>query len=513
MYKALLICTLVLTFTFVACSEKTPPDPMDVVVARVGERQITVRDFKRNYEFGPPHLKREPDRKRSYLDFMIKELVLAQQGYRLHLDESERVRSLENELRQELLIEALFDNEVKSKISVSDDEIHDAISKSKVQWKMRFWYEPDLEHARHVCQAMREEGYARVVENILRSNPEIKVDPKYFESKYMTWLEVEPVVLEAIKDLPIGEISDPVKINGGYYLFQVVDIRRGALTDYEYKERAESFRQILFYRKLNDEAINYVSAMMTPKNVVTKGTAFKKLSVAFQYWQKKKDKKEFLQAVLSAGADDEPLYDLQKNLQQTLVSFDDKHWTIRDYLASFDPKSINTKPGKAAVDIRPLLSDNIAVTVRNDYMIQEAKIKNLDESPAVIYELQHWKDKWVYEETRHYYTQDLKIDEMQARLFFEENPDRFKIRWDDEPKFEDNINLAKRLAYIEMARSRLDQEVDRLTGSDMPVIINQAVLDSIETVDFKSSRWASLQVFKRSNNRLAFPAADPAWGF
>jgi hypothetical protein len=38
-------------------------------------------------------------------------------------------------------------------------------------------------------------------------------------------------------------------------------------------------------------------------------------------------------------------------------------------------------------------------------------------------------------------------------------------------------------------------------------------LDTITTIEFQKSRWAGLQVFKRSNNRLAFPVVDPAWGF
>jgi hypothetical protein len=270
MPRIFIIFISIFLFSIYACREKKTPDPEDVVVARVGDQDITVRDFRRNYEFGLPHLKKEPDRKRSYLDYMIKEKVLAQQGYRLNLDKSDRVRKLEQEMLNDLLIEALFENEVKNKINITTDDIREAINKSKVQWKMRFWYEPDLEYAERVCQAMREQGYAKVVENILRSNPEIKIEPEYFESKYLTWLEVEPVVMEAIKDLPAGDISDPVKINEGYFIFQIVDIRRGALRDYDYQERAESFRQILFYRKLNREAIKYVSAFMTPKNVVTK---------------------------------------------------------------------------------------------------------------------------------------------------------------------------------------------------------------------------------------------------
>jgi hypothetical protein len=379
---------------------------------------------------------------------------------------------------------------------------------------MRFWYEPDLEYAESVAKAMRELGYSEVVENILRNNPEIKIKPENFETKYLTWLEVNPIILDAIKDLPLGEISDPLKLDNGYFIFQVVDIQRQPVTEYIYQERSESIRQTLFYRKLNKEAISYVSGLMTPKNVVTKGESFRLLSNALKKWQssKKGKKQNFLQSVLSAKENDEVLYKLKNNLEQPLVTFEDRHWTIREFLNRFDPRSIKTNRDNKNKDIRPLLKDKIGLEVRDEFMIREAKKRNLQNSPKVIEELQRWKDKWVYEETRSYHIRDLKIDENRAREYFENNKDKFKIRWDDQPQFENNIFQAKRFAYIQKARNRLTEIVDTLANQKYPIFVNQAVLDTIQTIDSKKSRWSSLQVFKRGTNRLANPMVDPAWG-
>lgn len=513
MFRISLIVIGILFFYILSCSRKTATDPEDAIVAKVGDKVITVGDFRKNYEFGLPHLKMDPDRKRSYLDFMIKELVLAQQGYKLNLDKTERVRNLEKDLYNELLVEALFEYEVKNKIEVSNEEIRESINKSKVQWKMRYWFEPTLEYAQRVCRAMREHGYADVVQNILRSNPEVKFKPEDFESRYLTWLEVKPALLEAIKDLPFGEISDPVEMNGGYFIIQIVDIRREPLREYDYQERAETFRQILFYRKLNEETTKYVSNFMTPKQVVTKGDAFRKLANAFSQWREKGGKEDFRQSVLSAQKSDGRLYELKSALEQTLVTFQDGRWTIKEFLDRFEPKSVKANKDNEIANLRSALSREIAIQVRNDYMIKEAIKNNLHESPHVLKELQMWKDKWVYEETRNNYTNDLKIDEKKAREYFNRYKDRFKIRWDDTPKFEENMNHAKRLAYIKLARTRLTQKADSLANSDFPIFVNEAVLDTITTIEFEKSRWASLQVFKRSSNRLAVPIVDPAWGF
>jgi hypothetical protein len=151
--------------------------------------------------------------------------------------------------------------------------------------------------------------------------------------------------------------------------------------------------------------------------------------------------------------------------------------------------------------------------VRDNFMINEARKMDLHKSPQVLNELKMWKDKWVYQEVRRHYTHDLKITEKQTREYFDKYKDKFKIRWDDQPEFDHYHNQSKRLAYIEKVRNLLSQKVDSLENATFPIFINQAVLDTITTIEFQKSPWASLQVFKRSSNRLACPIVDPAWGF
>jgi len=503
---------LLSTVLFIGCHHKKP-DPEEVVVAKIGDEIITARDFRRNYEFGFAHLKREPDRKRSYLDYMIKEKVLSLEGYKLCLDKSPRVKKLENQLLKELLVEELFNQDVKSKIKVTPHEVKEAITKSKVSWKLRYWMEPYPDYAERVCQAMRQRGYSAVVDEILKSNPEVHLKPKDFETNYLTYLDVSDELLDAIKNLPIGAISDPIEMNGVYYIFQVTDIRREPIRDYDYKNKYESFRQILFYRKLKKAAGKYVSSFMTPKNVVTKGEAFRTLASALEEWLKEHpdEPDSFMVAVSQAEDSNSSLAKLKANLNETLVTFKGGSWSIKDFLQQFDPGTVKLK-NDDRTRFRSKLNQQIALTVRDYFFVKEAKKRGLEKSPNVQRQLKEWRDKWVYEEARHVFTKSLHITDKEAKEYFEKYKDRYKIRWTDNPKFEEFKTAAKRNAYIQRAKSLLSQKVDSLYTT-FPVVINQAVLDTITTIEFQKSRWATLQVFKGSSNRLAVPIVDPAWGF
>lgn len=484
-----------------------------VVLAQVGDKIITVDDFRYNYEFGFPHLKKGPDRKRSYLEYMIKEKILACAGYRLGLNEADRVQRLEKELLEELLVEEFFKSEVHNKIRITDDEVHDAITKSKVKWKLRYWVEPNFDYANRIYQAMRKHGYSAVVDEILSSNPDGILKSEDFETDYLTFLDVPLELLAAIKDLPLGEISDPIEMNEMYFIFQIVDIRRESLLEDEYQTQADRYRNILFYRKVKNEAQSFVVDFMTPKNVVTNGNAFRKLADALYEWQNNDEKstKEFIEVIQSTNDVESAIFHLKQYFSKTLVVFEGGQWTISDFLTRFDTSSIKAD-SKSKNEFRAELNQAIAIKVRNYFFIIEALARKFDQNSSVQDQLQKWRDKWVYKETKSHYILHLKITENHAREYFLRNKDKYKIRWEDNPTFEKFALQAKRDAYIDSAQVILTHNIDSLRAV-FPVIINQGILDTIEVLDSQKSRWISVQVFKQSSNRMSQPIVDPAWGF
>lgn len=496
-----------------SCTHHSAKDRESLVLAQVGNQKITVHDFRLNYEFGFPHLKKAPDRKRSYLNYMIKEKILSLAGYQMGLDKNERVQKLEKELLNELLIEELFRTEVDDKIKITPKEIHDAINKSKISWKLRYWVDSNFENASRVGQAMRQSGYSTVVQDILRNNPEVKLSPKDFETKYLTWLEVSPELLNSIKNLKVGEISDPVKLDGAYFIFQIVDIRRKGILEKEYLDKTASIKKVLFYRKSMKESLKYISDFMTPKNVVTKGGAFFDLTDALLDWRKLKEEKQtdFLQAVESADTTHPYLFKLKNKLSETLVTFKGGRWTIKDFLDRFDPKKVR----KDSIDpdkYRKEINQQIALCIRNYFLLQKAKADNLIKSPEIQKQLHGWQDKWVYQETKNYFTRDITVTKIQAKKYFERFKDRYKIGKNDRPTFAAFRNQAIRDAYFQKEEALLNSKIDSLKMF-YPVKINESILDTVNTNDSKKSRWMSLQVFKRNSNRQAVPVVDPAWGF
>ena len=480
---------LILVFQVCMGCNRKQIDSKPDIVAQVGDRTITAREFQLNYEFGFSQLKKTPDRKLSYLECMINEALLSMEGYRLGLDKTERVQDLEARLLEELLVEELLRTQVSETITVSYEEIRDAITRSKVRWKLRYWVELDFDIANRVYQKMQRQGYANVVQKLL-TNDEVRRDPKDFETDYLTWLDVPPELLDAIKNLRIGEISNPIQLNHAYFLVQVIDIRTEAISEYDYQYAYVRFEKILFQRKLKKETARFISEFMTPKNVVVKGDAFRTLAKGLVEWHQQNDStRTFSEAIEKAGVAEPALQELNRHLRKALITFNGGLWSVNDFVSRIDPARLKTKSA-AKRPFREHLKREIALTVRNDLIAKEAASEGLHKSPAVQNQLRVWRDKWVYEEMR-----------------------RFCLtRNDVDPPLMELANLAKPDAYLAQTQSLLEQKIKLLKKMNT-VRINKTVLDTISVIDFKKSRWANVFLLKNSSRRMAIPTVDPAWSF
>ena len=484
----------------VSCDSNNSSSREDIVVATIGSEQITVADFRRNYEFGMPHLKREPNRKLSYLNYMINEKILSLEGYKRGFETTKRVKKLEKKLLDELLVEELFIKNVNSKIVIPPEEVKEAILKSQVSWKMNFWFEKSEEQAYFIKDEISKNGFENTLKTIFNHNPEVKLKSEDFVTDYITWLEIAPEIMNEIKDLAINEISEPIKLAHGYFVFQIKDIRREPISEYDIQDKYERFRQILYYKKLKEEASNYIVSVMGPKNVVTNGKTLFELTKAYLDWKKNSSERNFQNFILENNSN---------ILSKKLVTFNQEVWKVSDFIDKFDPQKIDTSSSNVK-KIGSEISQQIALQVRDYNLIKLALDSDLDKEENVQKQLGIWRDKWVYDETRKYYLKDIILSDDETKNYFEKNITSFQINVNDPPKYEEFKNTAKKFAYIHRAGNLLKKNIDSLK-IEYSVSINNAVLDTIQTIDSKKSRWQSLQVFKRSSNRLAFPIVDPAW--
>ncbi|MEO8233627.1 MAG: peptidylprolyl isomerase [Ignavibacteriota bacterium] len=504
-----IIVFFILFFMIKTCSRQESEFDSDTI-AYVGGRKISIKDFQVNYELGFTFLKKKNDSKYSYLDYMINEVLLMQEGYRLGFNKSERVKIQEDQLLKALLIEEFFKKKVDNNITITDEEIKAAITKSTVKWKLKYWIESNSGQAFEIYNSMRESGYTKVVQKMLVNNYEEKRSLKDLETGYLTWLDIPPELLEQIKNLGIGEISKPIALEGVYFILQITNITRSGISEYDYQNTYNRFKQILFSRKQKERTAKFVAEFMNPKNVIAKGDEFKILVGALTEWKQQSSSSDnFLERVLKATRNEPALMELKNNLEKPFITFDHEVWTVKEFLNRFDPHFIKDKPSYKQL-FQKQLKHQLAITIRNYFFVKEAINLGLDKSEEVVNQLKAWSDKWVYEETRHFYTMNIKINNSKARKYFDDHVNHYVSEHGKQPEFNEVLDKVKRDAYLEQAKRLLEGKIEQIKKNTV-VRINKAVLDSITVSDSDKSTTIDVILLK-SSGKLAYPTVDPAWG-
>jgi len=487
---------LLLLLLLAACSEKSNKPP---VVARVGDTEITIDEFKRNYEFGFANLKQGQNPKATYLTHMIDERLLTLEGYAQNLDQTKQVQTSRSSLMSELLIEALILQEVRSKIKIPETEIRREISEQAVSFKFRYYLAASAEEASAISARMKKDGFSSV--DPTGSGGDFPGISKIFRSEYVNKQDVPEVVFAAIRDLPIGEISNPVELDGQFAIIQMLDIRRQALLEGDFKSRAASVEQQLFYKALDTGIAQYLDRLLTPKQIVTSGPVFGMLARAVLEWQEKVPQLSLPNAVQSATEQFPGLHNLAKNLDQPLTNWQGGQMTVAEFLPIFNPSYLKNEI-RTRQDFLLAMNEAVQFSLRDYFLDQEARHQNLKLPQDLQDELEAWTDKWVYHRLR---SQVLKTSKGNAESQNDEAMGQISAT--------DSLSVsANKTGNLRIqAGQRIDSLLTKLHQKYKVHVFHQ-VLDTLQVDQSAKTRGITIQVFKSGSNRQAWPVTDPLLG-
>jgi len=438
-------------------------NPKDYV-ARIGNSYISVKEFQLNYEFGFPNLKigsTKEERINSYLQFFIYEKLFAEESKENNLRDSSSFKYSYDKIKNDLLLQCFIENEIKEKIEISEEEIRDHINKSKTEFQLSIWPEQNLHDALFVKNEIDKYGIDATIKLIKNENPSSYISKQALETDYKEWWEIPSVIFEQIKNLSIGEISNPIKFNDIYYLVIVNDIRRTSITKNEYLDKSNTHKKQLFSEKLESTLINFTDSLLTPKNIRTKKENFKLFADEVYNWMKSGNRKsESLETFISKNNTENDL------LESNLVKYNNGVINIAEILNVFRVDQINNDFLDENNKYR-YLNEILAISIRDYFILEEAEKKQYEKSEWYKNELRKWNDKincWAYQE-------HLKDSN---------------------------------------SKSSIVQEIKKLQKK-YSVKINNDLLSQIEINETEKSKNSYYQMYISGTNRLAEPIVDGSW--
>jgi hypothetical protein len=434
-------------------------------LARAGETVITAKEFLYGYEFGPAFVKRKPDSKKKYLDYLINEKLLANDGYKRGLQNNREFIEYYSAIKADLVSDELYKKEILKNVNVAESEIEKGAGQSLITLSVKWLYSPESEGIKEYQKKMREGiGFDSLFNGQI--NDAVFMDMRSMEIDRFSLGKKNPLLAGIIDSMKPGDVSLPVHTPDGWYIVKVDNLWRSVLPSESEMNKIEYDVRMALYKAKADSAAEVYSRALIAKNepVIKKKTLMALRSYIGKYALPEEKYKEWgLAEKLAALIDSLKLKDKEEAARLPLVEMKSGVITISDFLKWFSFRSENIKLDKNTLKSFSVSLENLVWRMlRDELFVKTAYAQKLDENKTVIEQSAWWKDKIMFAVVRDEIGRSVTVaDEIKTG-----KPEKEKKEEEFTKKMFHKINALKREAKVEideklLGRIKVDQENDQ----------------------------------------------------
>jgi len=300
-YKKFLMSMVVLSTTFVfflpinRAENSTTNVPDDLVIAKVGDKEIVFGDLNELIKMMPPSYQamfKTDDQVTKLLQRQIDNILFAQEARRLQLDQNPTVRYKIEEFTKGILTQALIDTHVNKSVTVTDGEIEEYYKKNQDEFQVPEKIKvshiliavapdaPENEKKEKKAQAEKILAKAKAGEDFSTLAKKYSEDTKtknkggvlgYF-SKGSKTPEMEKAAFNLKKD----EVSNLIPTQKGYQIIKRLDTKEAKTKSFE--EAKNRINNKLQQQKRNDAVEKLLEDLKAKTNVVIYDDAIKEIT-------------------------------------------------------------------------------------------------------------------------------------------------------------------------------------------------------------------------------------------
>lgn len=271
---------ILLSIVLNGCESK--PAGQNKILATVGNKFITLSDFKQKLSKLPSYYKEMAEKnKKTLFDDMIVESLFLEDAIRKGIDKDKEVRDILNEARKKIIIAKFVKTEVDDKIMVSEEEMRKYYEEQKDKFK-----KPEMWRASHILVAS--EGEAKDVQAALLGGKSFQElargksidatasrggDVGYFRKG-----QVVPEFENACFELKVGDVSPIIHTQFGYHIIKLTDKKPETVQSFE--EAKSVLENELRIKKRNDLFDKLIVDLKNKYRVRVEDDAMKALEAA-----------------------------------------------------------------------------------------------------------------------------------------------------------------------------------------------------------------------------------------
>jgi len=394
------------------------------VLAKIGNKNLTSEEFVKRFESVPRFSNQIKDAMKELKDelfyTLVAEKLFALEGESLRLDTIESIRYRLSYIRDLLIRDALYRDEILSKVDVSDQKIVLEMAKASVTLKLKYITSRDRKEITDLYNML------------LNGVPfDTLFDARYgkdggvftFTAKYG---DLDPEIEDSIYVKKPGEFTVPLLSDDLWLIYKIQDKK-----DTVYKTAQDVENEFKRIKKLTEQkqqnllAREYLIKLLTGKKINSDGKVLRVIG------NKITDVIKTLNTDKSTGLlTKQPPFPFEyrefrevknslssKDLDAVYVDIPGNPVTVRDFLYFLmdDKLSLTVFENER---VYKLLYDKTRTMIENRLITIEGIKKGLDKTPAVTEDLQIWKDFYLSQAYQTILADSSKVTDDEAREYY-----------------------------------------------------------------------------------------------
>jgi len=492
------------------------PAGMDtVVVARVGNLDITAEEFLLSYEFGPAFVKKRNNAKERHLDFMIYEKLMALDGYNRGFAEDRQVTATLKEFEGDLATEELYRDDVLSKGSLTPKEMEEGIANERIHLELKWLFAPQKETLKYYSDELAKgASFDALFKAQLRDS--VFAGDRSLETTKFRLENQNPEMARVVEKLAVGEVSQPVETPDGFYLVQITNTwMNPVLTETERVKLQYDLERALVQRKADALSDQYVDQMLRERNPVIVRRSFNALRaiIGKSILPPEKYKEWNLTKSLMSEAGPLDSLNLENYRDETLVRLTDQNFLFEDFWTWYQARRayirFNTTSAQA---LSGSLQQMVWRSVRDKLLTTRACERGLQNRPTVQKQKQWWQEKIVYARAKEEILKSIEMTDEKARQFYETKSRQYRDRYGKTRAYDQVKEQVHQDYFAFELTKNLLRHLNALK-SKYPVAINHAALNALSTNTEAEPKAIDVIIAKKGGTfpRPGFPTIDFDW--
>jgi len=471
---------------------------LDEIVASVGPIIITAEEFSNSYEFGPAFVKRKTDSKSRYLKYMIYEKLLTLDGYSRNFDKEEEITSLIKDFESDLATEEMFKEDILNTIEISEKEIDTIVTQKQLELDIRWLFLDSEEGLKSYTNALQSEVKFDSLYQ-LQFEDSIYLDDRSMKISRYQLGKKNPDLAEIIDTLPVGQVSNPIEADDGWYIFKIHNVWQDIITtEAEMIRLRQESINALKKNKMDKFSDDYVNKLLLDQNPIIKIQSFNVLRAYLGLYNLTEEKYDEwnLSDNLSKALDE--LNVTKENIGQSiLIEMNDETILLEEFLVWYRNRSQYIKFNKTNLQRFSSSVESIVWRmVRDKLLTGQAYERNFQKTESVIKQSKWWKDKIVYSAVKKDIVESVGLEEEEVRYNSSESLD---VKSNEEKI---NTEITRRL-FLKLNKLKSEYEIN----------INEDVLEKINVSEESNPKAIDFYTVKKGGliPRTPYPTIDFDW--